>query len=162
MKHLNPLYLLCFFVLIWCGFSNNFTWPNGVLGILISALLIYFMPIKSQQPLGRFCWLPFVNLVFYMIKALWVSSVQVIWDIVTPQQLSRPQMIEVPISVTHPIEIWLLANLISLTPGTLSLDYQADQQRLLVHGMFVDDADKMVQDIQHHIERRIQKVFRYD
>ena len=97
-----------------------------------------------------------------MIKALWVSSVQVIWDIVKPQQLSRPQIVEVPISVTHPIEIWLLANLISLTPGTLSLDYQADQQRLLVHGMFVDDADKMVQDIQHHIERRIQKVFRYD
>ena len=52
-------------------------------------------------------------------------------------------------------EITLLANLITLTPGTLTLDVSADKRQMFVHFMHVDDPAEAVQEIKSGFERRI-------
>ena len=52
-------------------------------------------------------------------------------------------------------EILLVANLISLTPGSLSLDVSPDRKTLYVHAMFVDDPDAVRQELKHGLERRV-------
>ena len=54
----------------------------------------------------------------------------------------------------------LLANLVSLTPGTLSLEVSEDRRVLYIHAMFVDDRDALRRQIKDGFERRLLEVMR--
>jgi multicomponent Na+:H+ antiporter subunit E len=54
----------------------------------------------------------------------------------------------------------LVANLISLTPGTLSLDVSEDKTMLYVHVMFLDDVEEARRTIKEGLERRVLEVMR--
>jgi multicomponent Na+:H+ antiporter subunit E len=58
------------------------------------------------------------------------------------------------------LEITLVANLVSLTPGTLSLDVSDDRRTLYVHVMFMDDIEAVRGAIKDGIERRVLEVLR--
>jgi multicomponent Na+:H+ antiporter subunit E len=49
--------------------------------------------------------------------------------------------------------------LITLTPGTLSLDISPDHKTLYIHAMHVDDVDEFRQEIKQRMERRVMEVF---
>ena len=57
-------------------------------------------------------------------------------------------------------EISFLANLITLTPGTLSLDVSDDKQVLYVHSMYVKDRDEFIWSIKNGFEKRILQITR--
>ena len=57
------------------------------------------------------------------------------------------------------LEILLVTNLISLTPGTLSLDVTPDRSCLIVHAMFADDPDALVAELKGGMERMVLEVF---
>ena len=95
-------------------------------------------------------WTKLVLLFFY---ELIVSSVQVAREVLTMQNKSRPGIISVPLTVRHEMDIFLLTNMISLTPGTLSLDVTADCETLYIHAMFADDPDALRQQIRDGMER---------
>jgi multicomponent Na+:H+ antiporter subunit E len=53
----------------------------------------------------------------------------------------------------------VLANFITLTPGTLSLDVSADRSTLYVHAMHIDSADQFRAELYENVRRRVQEVF---
>ena len=76
---------------------------------------------------------------------------------ITPGQRSRPAIVAVPLDIEDPLQITVLANLISLTPGTLSLDVSPDGKTLYVHDMFVDDPDETRREIKTGFERLVRE-----
>jgi multicomponent Na+:H+ antiporter subunit E len=72
----------------------------------------------------------------------------------------RPGVVAVPLDARTDAEITLLANLITLTPGTLSLDVSADRSFLYVHAMYVDDVNDVKRQIKDGFERRLLEVMR--
>ena len=96
-----------------------------------------------------------VRLAVFFVYELIVSSLRVVWDVVTPSHLSRPGIVALPLDVDGEAEILVVANLISLTPGSLSLDLSSDRKTLYVHAMFVDDPEKLRQELKSGIERRV-------
>jgi multicomponent Na+:H+ antiporter subunit E len=56
----------------------------------------------------------------------------------------------------------VLTNLITLTPGTLSLDVAADHRTLYVHVMDVEDPDTVRREIKEGFERKVLKALRSD
>ena len=101
-----------------------------------------------------------IGLISFFAKELLVSNLRVLWDVITPKHISRPGIIGIPLDARTDAEIMLVANLISLTPGTLSLDLSADRKILYIHVMFLEDIDRTRQDIKHGIERRVLEVMR--
>lgn len=91
----------------------------------------------------------------FFLKELVVSSLRVAYDIVTPTLHMRPAIIAVPLDAKTDAEITLLACLITLTPGTLTLDVSADRKLLYVHAMFVRDAERTRTNIKNGFERRV-------
>ncbi|MFP4158071.1 MAG: Na+/H+ antiporter subunit E [Desulfobacterales bacterium] len=91
---------------------------------------------------------------------LLVSNFRVLWDVVTPRHISSPAVIGVPLDAETDFEIMLVANIISLTPGTLSLDVSGDRKMLYVHMMFLDDADAARREIKEKIEKRVLEAIR--
>ncbi|MCA9560687.1 MAG: Na+/H+ antiporter subunit E [Myxococcales bacterium] len=73
------------------------------------------------------------------------SSLRVAHDVLTPTQRALPRVVRVPLRLRHPHGVTLLANGISLTPGTLSLD--ADDGGLWIHAMYAHDVDRVKADV---------------
>jgi multicomponent Na+:H+ antiporter subunit E len=102
-----------------------------------------------------------ISLAVYFHYELIVSSVRVAWDVLTPRNYARPGYLVMPLDAKTDAEMMLTANLISLTPGTLSIDLSNDRTHLLVHSMFGgDDPEAEIATLKHGIERRVLKALR--
>lgn len=97
-----------------------------------------------------------VALVGFFLKELVWSSVRVATEVLTPGYGMRSGILAVPLSVQTDLGITLFANLISLTPGTLSLDVSEQRKYLYVHFMYVDRGpEEDAQHLKETLERRI-------
>lgn len=96
----------------------------------------------------------------FFIGQLVSSSLRVAADIVRPRLRARPGVVAVPLEARSDLEITLLANLVSLTPGSLSIDVSADRSTLFVHVMFLDDLEGTRRGIKEGFERRVLELLR--
>jgi multicomponent Na+:H+ antiporter subunit E len=130
------------FAAAWAVLFGEFSALTLVSGFVLGyAVLWLLQPLtggRSSYFLRVWYWLKLIVLFHY---ELIVSSIEVLWDIVTPRHRARPAIIDVPLDVKSDAGILLVTNLISLTPGTLSLDVSEDRKTLQVHAMFADDPD---------------------
>lgn len=101
-----------------------------------------------------------IYLILFFLWELVVSCVRVAWDVVTPRLYARPGVIAVPLDAKSDLEITMTANLISLTPGTLSLDVSEDRTTLYVHAMYISDIDDLKRELKDGMERRVMNAFR--
>ena len=99
-------------------------------------------------------------LIGYFVKELLVSNFRVLWDVITPKHISHPGIIGVTLDAKTNLEIMLVANLISLTPGTLSIDVSEDKTILYVHVMFLEDVEETCLAIKEGLEKRVLEVMR--
>lgn len=101
-----------------------------------------------------------LRLTAYFLYQLVVSNFRVMWEVITPHQRSRPGIIGIELAARSDLEIMLVANMISLTPGTLSLDISDDRRVLYVHFMFLDDPTAARREIKDGLERRVLEALR--
>lgn len=135
------------------------------LGTLLAGLLVGYGALWLTQPIygdnRYFSRVPaMAGLGLFFVKALVVSNLRVLWDVVTPAHISRPGIIRLPLDARTDLEIMLVANLISLTPGTLSIDLSHDRRNLYVHVMFLEDIEKIRRELKDGLERRVLEVLR--
>ena len=146
--------ILVLLVLVWCGFSDDFSLINIFGGTLI-AFLIYKLIVPEDTQDIRFHPILFGLLILRTIRLLIISSFLVAWEILTPQQKSNPAIIKIPLDCKHRYQILLLAHIISVTPGTLCLDVLEEEKSVLIHAMFAEDEDKIVHEIKNKLERQV-------
>lgn len=145
---------------VWQAVTGSFT-----LGGLVAGLVLGYAVLWMARPLygdvEYFRRVPrAIGFALYFLKELVVSSLRVAYDVVTPPIHARPGLLKVPLDARTDLEIMLLANLVSLTPGTLSLDVSADRRFLYLHAMFVDDPDELRREIKQGLERRLLELMR--
>lgn len=143
---------------------------NAVLGELnlsgfVSGFVVGYVALWLTKPLyGQTRYferlLKALRLVGFFVRELLISNLRVLWDVITPGHISRPGIIGIPLDASTDLEIMIVANLISLTPGTLSLDLSEDRRVLYVHVMFLEDIEKTRQQIKRGLERRVLEVMR--
>jgi len=98
----------------------------------------------------------------FIFKELLVSNFRVAHDILSPVQRMNPAIIAIPLDLTTDVEIVVLATLLTLTPGTLSLKISEDRKTLFIHEMYIPDNDieAMKKKIKNDFERRIMELSR--
>lgn len=101
----------------------------------------------------------FVIFIFYYLKELFLSSLYVAYDIITPKDLSKPGIVEVPVNLKSDTAIIAYANLISMTPGSLTMDMSADKTKIYIHAMYLHDKDEFIRKMKNELERRIAEIF---
>lgn len=100
-----------------------------------------------------------LRLIGFFLYELVMSSIKVAHDVLTPKDNSSPAILEMPLDVTSDMEILLVTNLISLTPGTLSLDVSDDRKVLIFHAMYAEDPAAVIADLKNGMERMVKEVF---
>ncbi|MDZ7291996.1 MAG: Na+/H+ antiporter subunit E, partial [candidate division KSB1 bacterium] len=98
-------------------------------------------------------------LLFYWREII-LSNLRIAHDVLTPTHYMKPGVIAIPLEAKTDLEIGALANLISMTPGSLSLDVSTDRRVLYVHAMYLDNPDKLRTEIKDNFEKRILEILR--
>ncbi|WP_333713821.1 Na+/H+ antiporter subunit E [Yoonia sp.] len=157
---MNIFLLNLLVAVLWAALWGSFTLfqlsAGFVLGFLVLWLLQPLFGVQDKYFLRAF---RVVRLMLFFVYDLAVSSIRVAYDVLTPTDYSNPKIIKMPLDVKSDIEILLVTNLISLTPGTLSLDVTPDRKTLLVHAMFADDPDAVIASLKQGTERMVKEVF---
>ena len=93
------------------------------------------------------------------LKEFTLSVLRVIRLVLSPRIDIRPGIFIFPLTLTRDFEITLLANLITLTPGTLTVDVSEDRTSLSVHAIDCPDPDLARREIAEGFERLIREAF---
>ncbi|MEQ5801024.1 Na+/H+ antiporter subunit E [Halomonas sp. H10-9-1] len=88
-----------------------------------------------------------------------IANVQVAWLIINPWRRLRPHFLEYPLMLEDRFTITLLANTISLTPGTVSANLRLDGKSLLIHALDVDDDEALIATIRERYERPLKEIY---
>ena len=96
----------------------------------------------------------------FFIWELVKSNLRITWDILTPRHRMSPGVVAIPLDIKGNVAITLLANLITLTPGTLLLDVSDDKKYLYVHSMYIDDPAEFRKEIKEGFEQRVKELFK--
>lgn len=96
------------------------------------------------------------------LRDLVKSSIEVAIAVLSPRDAAEPRFVTVPLHRARTgLEITMVANYITLTPGTLTVDVSADGRTLLVHSLLAGDSSEATRaDIQGGIEPRVTRVTR--
>jgi multicomponent Na+:H+ antiporter subunit E len=146
--------------LIWAILTGRFSPANLAIGFFLGYLALRAVR-RVLKPSQYFSTLPkFFEFAGYFIWELILANWRLAFDVLTPRHRMKPRVLAVPLDVRTEGEITLLANLISLTPGSLSLDVSSDRSVLYVHAMYASDSDAVRQSIKTGLERRVIELVR--
>ncbi len=143
----------------WIAITGRLTAVNFLEGFVLSYAVLWFVaPDKRSRYFTHLR--RRIAFVLYFLWALLKANLRVAYDVVTITHYMRPAVIALPIGGKSDDEVALLANTITLTPGTLSLAISHDQKWLYVHTMYVDeDIEKAKQEIIEGLGARVQGLF---
>ncbi len=141
---------------IWAAITGAFTPLNMFAGFVIGSFAIGILRHQfGSKYFSRFT--EVVKLVLLFLYELFMSALRVAWDVLRPRMSFQPGIIAYPLTTEDEVQITLLANLITLTPGTLSVDVSTDKTTLYIHAMRADDPEGLIRDIREGFERQIKE-----
>lgn len=146
--------------LAWAAITGSFSLPNILFGLVLGAISLYLVreqlgSFRGTARIGRL-----LSLAVLFVKELILSAWRVAKLVLSPRMDLKPGIFAYPLKVDRDFEITLLANLITLTPGTLSVDVSDDRRVLYVHAIDCSDPDAARRDIAEGFERKIMETFR--
>lgn len=158
---MSPAAIVIVLALGWAAITGNFSALNLIFGAVIGAAAVLLLRSAFAPPRALLKLRRIVSLALLFFYELMVSAVRVAIIVVTPNLKSvlRPAIVAVPLTVKSDAEITLLANLITLTPGTLSVDVSDDRSVLYVHVLQLSTREALIADIAKGFETKVKEVF---
>ncbi|HAT86993.1 MAG TPA: Na+/H+ antiporter subunit E [Rhizobiales bacterium] len=146
--------------LVWGAISGSFSELNLLFGFVLGMIALFLI----REQVGTLSYLSrvykVISLIWLFLYELVLSAVRVAKIAMQPKLNIRPGFFIYELKTDRDAEITLLANLITLTPGTLSVDVSDDKKRLFIHAIDIDDIEAMRVDIEQGFERKIMEALR--
>lgn len=141
--------------LLWAATTEDFDPPNLIAGFVLGFLLLlllrpalgdstYFRDVRELLALN-----------WFFLRELVIANFKMAYWTVMPLDRMRPGIIAVPLEPMSDIELTVLSNLITLTPGTLAMDVTPDRRTIYVHVMWYDDPEAVRQEIKRGFETQV-------
>lgn len=148
------------FAIVWAAVTGSLSPLNVVLGFLLGLLALWIIrrDFAGTRPVVR-PW-KLLSLLILFVRELALSAWRVAVLVASPKMDLKPGIFAFPLTVDRDLEITLLANMITLTPGTLSVDVSEDRRFLYVHALDCSDPTAVRRDIADGFERKILEALR--
>jgi multicomponent Na+:H+ antiporter subunit E len=142
--------------LAWVALTGDVSAWGVAFGIgLAAAAMAVAWPLGPYPIFPTARPLKLLGLLAYLAWQIVVANLKVAAAVLGPRRLLRPALVAVPLDAKSDEQITVLSNLISLTPGTLSLEVSPDRRTLFVHAMSVSSPDALRREIKDGFERRV-------
>lgn len=161
----SRLILFIFGFLVWLGLSSPPDAQHIVIGIIVAAFVAYMTgdmfvsrPHVFRHP-SRYFWF-----LYYVPVFLWEcfkANIDVAYRVIHPFVPIRPGIVKVKTKLKNDTALTFLANSITLTPGTLSVDIDKEDGFVYVHWIDVGatDIEKATKIIVTKFEKIIERIF---
>jgi multicomponent K+:H+ antiporter subunit E len=147
-------------IVVWLMLVNQLTKESLVfaviLSIIIPMLTATFWPDRPRLRNPRAI-IGYVSIVIYDILVANITVAKIV--LFMKNEDIQPAWIDVPLDVTSPEAITMLAGTITMTPGTITADLSADGHSLLVHCLHAPDPIAVRDDIKARYEARLKEIF---
>ena len=161
----SRIILFIFGFLVWMGLS----WPPDIqhafIGVIVAGFIAYMTgdmfvtrPHVFKHP-QRYFWF-----LYYVPVFLWEcfkANIDVAYRVIHPNLPINPGIVKVKTRLKTDTAITFLANSITLTPGTLSVDVDKEEGYIYVHWIDVKhkDVNKATEVIAERFERILERIF---
>lgn len=159
----NFLYLFVFSLLTWFALTSSFNYQKLATGVLISLVVSVFLNNNYLKlglpPFSLYKLTFFIIYLFILFKEIIKANIDVAYRIIHPAMPIKPGIVVIKTRLKSDIAKMILANSITLTPGTFTLDILED--KLLVHWINVktEDIDEATKIIGEKFEKYLRVIF---
>lgn len=159
MKHFLLNLLLA---VVWMFLWGHLSIPLFLWGFVIGFLILSLTHTSKDTHLYFRKSILWVKFIFFFVWEFFLSALKVAFDVITYKRRMCPGVLAVPLDAKTDSEILFFANVISLTPGTLSLDVSEDRKFLYVHFMYLqpERLESFRYEIKDKFERKILELVR--
>ena len=155
------LFILSF--LLWLIFTWKFDIQNIIIGCFVCLFSSWIFwkefPYKKKVfQIKRYFY--FLLFIFVFIYKVTKASLLMAYRILSPGLPIKPGIVKVPIELKSPMGRVILANAITLTPGTITVEIKKDY--LYIHWIYVyemEDTKKITEDICGTFQRLLKRIF---
>jgi multicomponent K+:H+ antiporter subunit E len=142
-------------VILAPGFTLGQFLVGALLGLTIPLLTGRFWPDRMRLARPGVGLRLFARVIGDIILANW----QVARIVLGPLDRINPALILVPLDIEDPFVATILGSIVSLTPGTVSIEIDRARRQLLVHALDVSDERKLVESIKSRYEAPLKELF---
>jgi multicomponent Na+:H+ antiporter subunit E len=157
------IYLFSILLVIWLILTSSFQWQELIIGISISLILALALH-KRYSDLG----LPPITIkrialsIVYLLvlfKEIILANFDVAYRVLHPKMPIKPGIVIIRTELKQNIAKVILANSITLTPGTFTLDIKDD--KLLIHWIYVrsEGIEESTKKISYRFEKYLKVIF---
>lgn len=146
---------------VWVALWGDISVANALGGLLVGSVILVLVPphsLGSDLTLRPFAAL---HLVLYFFWELIVASAIVAWGVVTPINRLNQAVVAVPLRTESRVLAALIGNMISLTPGTLTLEVLGSPPVLYIHVLHLRNDDQIQVSV-HRLESLALRAFGAD
>ncbi|WP_051412064.1 Na+/H+ antiporter subunit E [Halonatronum saccharophilum] len=167
--HPEDLFTILLLFTTWIISSGDFSPSSLVLGLFISFLAVFIMHSYFTRELSKKITVHFLAFFWYLIvlaKEALIASYIVAYLTVHPKLPFKSSILKVPTNLEDEnklVTMTILANTITLTPGTLTVDLDVENKFFYIHCLdHIEDSDRdhLREELFGDLERAIRRVFR--
>ena len=142
----------------WVFLGSTLQWVAALVGVFMAVLLYFYLRKSLLSTIfdkGWGGWKDPISAVFGIVRYFWtvaISNVRVARLIIDFRRPFRPAVLKVYVGEMGELEQTIVANSITLTPGTITVDFSDDGQYMYVHVLEADDVDAARRALLGHLE----------
>lgn len=145
--------------LVWIALNNASSSGHFILAFILAiGLPVLTQRFWPERP-EKVKLLPAIRLFGVVLWDILLASIGVAKLVLGPLDRVKPAFVEVPLDMQDPFVGTLLASIVSLTPGTVSIDIDRSRWVLQVHALNVDDAEALIKSIKTRYEKPLKEIF---
>jgi multicomponent Na+:H+ antiporter subunit E len=137
LRHQLPL--LIWLVVVWILLWGTWSWANLLSGVAVALVVMLLLPLPPVVGGTRVRPLPLVRFVGHFLGDLAVSGAQVAWRAVGPGGVRQGAIVRVQLRADSDLLLTVVAETISLVPGSLVLDLDREERLISIHLLHVHD-----------------------
>lgn len=146
-------------VTLWMLLASDTSLGTLLLGAILALLIPQFTRTFWPDRPRTFRALPAIRLLLVVLHDILVANIAVARIVVGPLGRIKPAFVDVPLDLADAYVATILGSIITLTPGTVSLDIDMDARSLHVHALNVPDEAALVADIKSRYETPLKEIF---
>lgn len=145
---IGRLALLGWLLVVWLALWGDVSVANLLSGVLVGGALVVLFPRGGPQQGGPIRPLHALVFLAYFHYKLFEASFVVAWEVITPRNEDiNLAIVAIPVTGASPAVTTIVANAVSLTPGTLTLEVREDPTTLYVHVLHLHSVEAVRRDV---------------
>jgi multicomponent Na+:H+ antiporter subunit E len=143
---MTPVVHVGWLVAVWLLLWGDVTVANVLSGLIVAGLVV---ALAGSRRRGQITVRPLAAVRFaaHFAVQLVVATAVVAWEVVTPRNRIRTAIVAVPLHGCSDAVATLIADTISLTPGTLTVEVDRQPLTLYVHVLHLRDVEQVRRDV---------------